>query len=99
MDVGASIEQDPHALEKTMRGSEVQGRHVVAVLARVRVRTMRQQELRRLRVPHGEMQTGATALVTRRYETRVRGEAVPKSGNIAACARLHELRWGHGPSS
>ena len=39
--VGAGIEQDPHALEKAMRSSEVQGRHVVAVFAGVRVRAMR----------------------------------------------------------
>ena len=59
MDVGTSVQKKTDTLDVPMRGCEMQWAGVVAVVAKIRIRTVLEQQPKSVRMPHGKMQSAA----------------------------------------
>src|SRR3954452_23933811 len=64
VNVRPSVEQQPDAVETTIRGRHVQRRRIVSNVPRVRVRAVLEQDEQRSRMADCQMQTGSPLRVT-----------------------------------
>jgi hypothetical protein len=98
VDVGAGVEEHPHALEVPVRRGEVQRARVVADVAQIGIGAVLEQQPQRVRIADRLMQAGRAAGETFARETRIAREQIAQCIDVAVLARAQEFggriqRW------